>query len=219
MDRHQREIQELDQTHNHKLMAEYEKYQELQRKTQAMQEDYERQLAEMERAKAQALEDLAEFWENKLLEKASLLDNAHEEKREQGKDFAETKRQIEEDADRELLGIKNKYERKLKEERDETLRLKGENGILKKKSASLENELKDQKRIKDEMDNEQRKLHAHIKALEKDIANFKKEIEERDETIQDKENRIYDLKKKNQELEKFKFVLDYKIRELKTLPT
>ena len=30
-----------------------------------------------------------------------------------------------------------------------------------------------------------------------------------------KEKRIYDLKKKNQELEKFKFVLDYKIKELK----
>ena len=29
------------------------------------------------------------------------------------------------------------------------------------------------------------------------------------------ERRIYDLKKKNQELEKFKFVLDYKIKELK----
>ena len=33
--------------------------------------------------------------------------------------------------------------------------------------------------------------------------------------IQEKEKRIYDLKKKNQELEKFKFVLDYKIKELK----
>ena len=29
------------------------------------------------------------------------------------------------------------------------------------------------------------------------------------------EKRIYDLKKKNQELEKFKFVLDYKIKELR----
>ena len=28
---------------------------------------------------------------------------------------------------------------------------------------------------------------------------------------------MYDLKKKNQELEKFKFVLDYKIKELKSL--
>merc|ERR1712072_1121334 len=42
-----------------------------------------------------------------------------------------------------------------------------------------------------------------------------KEIRERDKTIGDKEQRIYDLKKQNQELEKFKFVLDYKIKELK----
>ncbi len=57
----------------------------------------------------QALEDLAEFWENKLLEKASLLDNAHEEKREQSKEFTEIRRQVEDDADRELLGMKNKF--------------------------------------------------------------------------------------------------------------
>ncbi len=38
---------------------------------------------------------------------------------------------------------------------------------------------------------------------------------EREETITDKEKRIFDLKKKNQELEKFRFVLDYKIKELK----
>ncbi len=31
----------------------------------------------------------------------------------------------------------------------------------------------------------------------------------------DKDKRIYDLRKKNQELEKFKFVLNYKIQELK----
>ena len=34
-------------------------------------------------------------------------------------------------------------------------------------------------------------------------------------TIDDKKQRIYDLRKKNQELEKFKFVLDYKIKELR----
>merc|ERR1712065_89325 len=48
-----------------------------------------------------------------------------------------------------------------------------------------------------------------------DIVNHKKEIRERDEIITDKEKRIFDLKKKNQELEKFRFVLDYKIKELK----
>jgi hypothetical protein len=41
------------------------------------------------------------------------------------------------------------------------------------------------------------------------------EKKEREATIRDKDTRIFDLKKKTQELEKFKFVLDYKIKELK----
>ena len=41
------------------------------------------------------------------------------------------------------------------------------------------------------------------------------ELESRRATIEDKEARIVELKKKTQELEKFKFVLDYKIKELK----
>ena len=43
----------------------------------------------------------------------------------------------------------------------------------------------------------------------------KKEIHEKDNQIGDREKVIYGLKKKTQELEKFKFVLDYKIKELK----
>jgi len=44
---------------------------------------------------------------------------------------------------------------------------------------------------------------------------MKKEILDRDVTVRDKDSKISDLRKKNQELEKFKFVLDYKIKELK----
>lgn len=40
-------------------------------------------------------------------------------------------------------------------------------------------------------------------------------IHDRDISIGEKEKKIYELKKRNQELEKFKFVLDYKIKELK----
>lgn len=40
-------------------------------------------------------------------------------------------------------------------------------------------------------------------------------MSDRDELIQDKERKVYDLKKRNQELEKYKFVLDYRIKELK----
>ena len=53
------------------------------------------------------------------------------------------------------------------------------------------------------------------KTLQAEINKKKIDIEERDIMIGDKEKDIYKLKKKTQELEKFKFVLDYKIKELK----
>merc|ERR1711988_189157 len=47
------------------------------------------------------------------------------------------------------------------------------------------------------------------------MGGLKHSILEHDEIIAGKEREIYELKKKNQKLEKFKFVLDYKIKELK----
>lgn len=215
MEKHAKELQDLESANNQKLMIEYEKYQELQSKSQKMQEDYERQLAEMEESKEQALEELTEYYETKLQEKTTLLDQATEESRQQQREYEETKKQIEEDADREILDIKNKYERRLRDEKEANMRLKGETGIMRKKFTSQQKEIEDHKDEIKKLQNEQTKLQGVIKSLEKDIYGLKKEIQERDETIQDKEKRIYDLKKKNQELEKFKFVLDYKIKELK----
>jgi hypothetical protein len=51
--------------------------------------------------------------------------------------------------------------------------------------------------------------------LQEDIRQKGFAIHEKDNMIGDKEKKIYALKKKTQELEKFKFVLDYKIKELK----
>ena len=53
--------------------------------------------------------------------------------RQQSREYDETKRQIEEDADREILDIKNNYERRLRDEKEMNVRLKGEAGIMRKK--------------------------------------------------------------------------------------
>ncbi|XP_076813301.1 cilia- and flagella-associated protein 57-like [Clavelina lepadiformis] len=215
VDKHSKDMQDLESTNNQKLMLEYEKYQELQAKSQRMQEDYERQLQDADEGKEQALEELTEYYETKLQEKSSQLEQANDEARQQQREYEETKRQIEEDADREILDIKNKYERRLRDEIETNMRLKGESGIMRKKFNSLNKEIDSKNEEIKTMQQEKQKLENVIKSLEKDIHGLKKEIQERDETIQDKEKRIYDLKKKNQELEKFKFVLDYKIKELK----
>ena len=51
-----------------------------------------------------------------------------------------------------------------------------------------------------------------ISALHKDVSGHRREIKEREDTMAEKDARVGELKKKNQELEKFKFVLNYKIQ-------
>lgn len=108
--------------------------------------------------------------------------------------------------------------------------------VLLDKVKDLEESIKKKDTDLTTLKSEEVKLQNAIRGLKKDIEGLKKEIQERDETIQDKvcfeeeikclssmfsflsfvqEKRIYELKRKNQELEKFKFVLDYKIKELK----
>ena len=48
-----------------------------------------------------------------------------------------------------------------------------------------------------------------IEGLRRDIAALHKEVSSRDDAIGEKERRILDLKRKTQELEKFRFVLEY----------
>ena len=80
-------------------------------------------------------------------------------------------------------------------------------------SKAMQNLYKDGELQKDEINSCETRAATYgaISSLEKDIQSHKKEIREREETITDKEKRIFDLKE-NQELEKFRFVLDYKIR-------
>ncbi|XP_060782965.1 cilia- and flagella-associated protein 57 [Neoarius graeffei] len=215
IEKHTKEQHDLESTNNQKLMLEYEKHQELQLKLQRTQESYKEKLHDLEDSRLRALEDTTQFYEAKLQEKVLELDQCRDESQQQLREFEEIKKQIEEDGDLELHDIRVKYERKLWEEKETNLKLSGETRVMKKKFTSLQKEIDNRNLDIEKLKVEQQKLHGVIKALEKDIMGLKREIQERDETIQDKENRIYDLKKKNEELEKFKFVLDYKVNELK----
>ena len=66
------------------------------------------------------------------------LDTANDESRQQLREYEETKKQMEEDADREILDIKNKYERKLNEQKEANLKLKSETSVMKRKVRIVE---------------------------------------------------------------------------------
>ncbi|NWR55089.1 CFA57 protein, partial [Bucorvus abyssinicus] len=215
MNKHAREVQQLESESIQKLLMENEKYQELQVKSHRMQEEYEKQLQNLEESNSRAVKELTEYYEEKLNEKSVLLKEAEEDMKQQLQAHEEIKKQMEEDEDQEILEIKIKYERWLFEERQSNQQLKGDIEVVNKRLNSLQKELMERNWDTEKMRLEQQKLQGIIESLKKDILALKTEIQERADTIQDKEKHIYDLKKENQELGKFKFVLDCRTEEFK----
>ena len=80
--------------------------------------------AETEQKNQIVLAELEDDYEKRLADRARQLEDKAEEARRAQKEHQEERRQIEEDVDGEILQIKDKYERKLKQELDTNMRLK-----------------------------------------------------------------------------------------------
>ncbi|OEH79837.1 wd g-beta repeat-containing protein [Cyclospora cayetanensis] len=117
----------------------------------------------------------------------------------------------------EIESLKEMYERRLAEENAEKVKLRGQAGIFRQRYEDAKEQaeqLREAARMKEER---AARLKADVDKLVADRTALNQELQERDKTIGEKEQRIYDLKRQNQELEKFKFVLDYKINQLKAV--
>lgn len=212
---HKNEFHDLKETYESKIQAEKERYAALEQARGEQNTRYEEENHLLVESHTKFLAEMTMEYDQKVYQEQELQGKCAKAKEILVQTNETLKKQLEEDAEIEIEEMKMKYELKLQEEREATLRLKGENGIMKKKFSALQKDIEDQKEEIRSLEEKGKELFENIKGLEKDIQGHKKEIREREETIQDKEKRIYDLKKKNQELEKFKFVLDYKIKELK----
>merc|ERR1719436_1901030 len=165
---------------------------------------HHRRVAEMQR----------EFEEKQAADK-HIIQRIMEEKLLAERVHMETMRQLEQDTDREIEELKEEKEARLKAEKDDKVKLRGQSGIHKRNHEELKRLMQKREEELRVYEEEARKKQERIDGLQKEKDHNLKEIKERDKTIGDKEQKIYDLKKMNQELEKFKFVLDYKIKELK----
>ncbi|ETK90168.1 hypothetical protein L915_06001 [Phytophthora nicotianae] len=212
---HRSEVQELKTTYEAKVEAEKARYAALEQARGEQNTRFEEENHLLVESHTQFLAEMTTEYDQKVAHEQELQAVCAQAKEELIATNEALKRSLEEDAELEVEELKSKYELKLSDEREATLRLKGENGIMKKKFSALQKDIEDQREEIRSLEEKGKELTENIRGLEKDIQGHKKEIREREETIQDKEKRIYDLKKKNQELEKFKFVLDYKIKELK----
>lgn len=123
---------------------------------------------------------------------------------------------IEEDNDTEIVKAKEYYEKRYREQEEEAAALQTANNTLLSKENLSRAELEAKMADVTEKLRQQTVLESHIDSAKRDIEALTNELRERGETIADKDRRIQDLRTKNQELEKFKFVLEYKRKELKT---
>lgn len=123
---------------------------------------------------------------------------------------------IEGDNDSEIVKAKEQYEKRHREQDEELVALQATNHALLSKENLTRAELETKLADVTEKLRQQTVLESQIDSAKRDIEALTNELRERGETIADKDRRIQDLKTKNQELEKFKFVLEYKIKELKT---
>eukprot|EP00884_Botryococcus_braunii_P010879 jgi/Botrbrau1/19793/Bobra.0124s0041.1 len=215
-ERHQAQLAGLEGQYQAKLSAEVERYADLMREKEALNERWEQQSQLMVESQDRLLRQITEEYEAKLLDAQAALESALGERESTEREAEDIRCQMEEDNDRQLQELLDKYEGLLSSEQEVGLRLKGENGIMRKKFDALQKEIEEGKEEIRLLAEHKKDLYQQtISSLEKDMVGLRREIMERDETIGDKEKRIFDLKRKNQELEKFKFVLDYKINELK----
>ena len=215
-EKHRREISKLESEYQARIQAAEELKIKLQRTLGDQKNSFEDQVRSGDTLLDKTRKDMNENFLEALNIEKEACETLRTNERDLIKEHKEIRSQLEKDTDDEIEEIKERYEKRLSTERDHYLQLKGENGIMRKKFTTLKKEIKDKNEEITQLMDTLQLLGHRISRIELDIESLKAEIKERDETIGDKEKRIYDLKKKNQELEKFKFVLDFKIRELKS---
>lgn len=204
-----------DLEHQKAIMKEVGRFQKLQQEMEREALEYAAVRHQKLQTHANEYAQMQAQYEALLAKEVAASRSEHFHAQAAAREAAETRSQLSADVDVEVEQLKEKYDARLATERDATLRLKGENGIMRKKFKALQKDIDDQTDNIRSMYEKEEHLLSHIRALEERIASHKSEITERDAAIGSSERAIYELKKDNQELDKFKFVLDYQIKELK----
>ena len=212
-----------------KLVVEYSKYDELLKEYNSIKESSVKKVENLENSIEKRIDNIKTEFDNKLAVYEGEVKTRERNNEEKIKSMEEILKQTEEDADKEILEMKTKYERDLKHEREALVKVRGEMGILKKKHLGVSKELDSQKDDIEWMSREQSKFKSDLRINEKDKLELKREMKARDNTImvslrlnflstkfflKVKEREITDLKRELRHSENAKFVFQHKIKVL-----
>jgi cilia- and flagella-associated protein 57 len=210
----QQELADLEASYKAKIQAEIERYDDLDRKRTERDAAWQEEQLHLQEEHKRHESGLLTTTNAEIADEYRRAEELERERLRLEEEIEKQKTLIETDGDRELDGFKLKYAEKLAKLQKESTQLMFQMSVSRTTRDTLQT-TKNQQRAKiNSLAQAEQALQETIASLRKDLEGHKKEIQERDETLEEKDARIYDLRKKNQELEKFKFVLNYKIQEL-----
>ena len=215
MDNHRNELDRRMQDQAEKIEADHNRYMELKAQKEHDLNKFEMLMSEIYLKHETLMEDMhrdqqlekdeLEAQKKKLSAEIEEMIATHRDKREE----------VENNTWEQIEMIKEKNKEELISEIDIGMKYKSDLTLI-------QNEFRVKKAEKTTLDQQKNELQEFLNKQVADT-NIKKlqiesqmgELKERQTTIADKEQKIDELRKRTQELEKFKFVLDYKIKELK----
>ncbi|CAF1626128.1 unnamed protein product, partial [Adineta ricciae] len=210
--------QAIEQEDRDRMGRESHKEEELIHLSQKMMEDNEFRLKAMKEASENELRDIKEYYVAKTVETEADFEDLLKKNREKIRNYEDQKFQIEEDVEYEQLKLKLEYENEKKRLLEQNAQLmKNFRETLEVQVQTLKAKQEEQVAAVESYKKKNTEHNNRIQAMTQEKAALHNEITERNHTISDKLERINDLGLKNQELEKFKYVLDYKIYELQRL--
>ncbi|CCW70469.1 unnamed protein product [Phytomonas sp. Hart1] len=203
---HQEKVQELERLCSN-----------LQHTLETEQGDHVIGLKELEDTVAQEQREAQERYEEILSQKREALEALRIDVEHSCQINDEAIHQLEFDIDTEAQTVSDRHNQELNTLRERFLHMKGEGAIMRKNAVLIAKEVEVRTGEVALLDAAKINFTAQLDDLRHSINQLHQDIDERDVVIGEKEKNIYVLKRENQELEKYRFVLDYRIRQLKAL--
>lgn len=212
---HLKELEDNRNQYSQKMLEDAAKFQELQAKKEEEARNFEETIADVIESHNVNVGQIMDKHRSLMEGQIAQTEQLKKEIERQAEDNEEILKQIQQDAEDEEKEIDSKNAQNVKQVDEMSLKSKAELQLTNTKLQDLSTEIDQLKRQAMDKDAQLRKQKKEEDGFKEDIRQKSHLIYEKDNMIGDKEKKIYGLKKKTQELEKFKFVLDYKIKELK----
>eukprot|EP00916_Digyalum_oweni_P021065 GHVL01035040.1.p1 GENE.GHVL01035040.1~~GHVL01035040.1.p1 ORF type:complete len:915 (+),score=215.24 GHVL01035040.1:790-3534(+) len=207
-------FEELEAAHHKRLTAQYKRNSQLKEELAEEHNKYEKLIEEMKEVSQSKISELEESLEK---EKALHIAEVGELRKVYNdllRTHEETLKQTDEDAEKELEDVRETYDSKLTEQDEANWQLRGQTGMLKKNYTELKtlNE-----KLKISLKSQQEQNECSLKEVEvakQNEQNSKNENSEKLRILSEKDDVIQKIKKQNQELQKLKSVLEFKMKTI-----